>query len=286
MGNYTTNQFLYKPTLGASGTLEKNNYDAGLDLVDSRLGKEVWVDDPLAGSTLASAITYCNNLGTNCTLVVPAGVYTISVNTVVVPEVSLRMMKGAIITVNTGITLTINGPFNCGPYKCFALAGTGVVAFGNSSLAEVYPQWWGATGDGITDDSVAIQAALKTVASSTGGTVRLPIGTYLTSTTTIRASGLFKLVGAGREKSIIKYTGTDCALWVNPGDTIASHGWSIADICLTGNSVGHIGIAIGNNSASPYSAGGSVERVTCKYFTVAGIDLRVSQISADFTKIG
>ena len=46
-GTLTTNEFLYKPSLGARGATEKNTFDAGLDRVDARLSKQIWVGDPL-----------------------------------------------------------------------------------------------------------------------------------------------------------------------------------------------------------------------------------------------
>ena len=45
-GTQTSNGFLYKPDVGARGTAEKNLYDLGLDRVDARLGKEIWLGDP------------------------------------------------------------------------------------------------------------------------------------------------------------------------------------------------------------------------------------------------
>jgi hypothetical protein len=59
----------------------------------------------------------------------------------------------------TGQVLTFNGQFNAGEYHCFNATGTEVV-FGNGSTLEVLPEWFGATGDGVTDDTDAIQTAL------------------------------------------------------------------------------------------------------------------------------
>lgn len=50
---------------------------------------------------------------------------------------------------------------------------------GNRASDIVSVRDFGAVGDGVTDDTAAIQAALNAVASSGGGVVHLPAGTYL-----------------------------------------------------------------------------------------------------------
>ena len=63
---------------------------------------------------------------------------------------------------------------------------------------------FGAVGDGVTDDTVAIQNAINAVGLAGGGTVFLPAGVYLTSNTlTISDSGI-GLMGAGNTQTTIK----------------------------------------------------------------------------------
>ena len=51
-GTWTPNSFIYKPSTGARGEADKKTFDSGLDRVDARLGKEIWVGDPaVAGSS-------------------------------------------------------------------------------------------------------------------------------------------------------------------------------------------------------------------------------------------
>lgn len=62
---------------------------------------------------------------------------------------------------------------------------------------------FGATGDGVTNDAPAIQAALDSL-PSTGGTVFVPAGTYqITSGLTINKHGTH-LIGAGQNDTIIR----------------------------------------------------------------------------------
>jgi hypothetical protein len=70
---------------------------------------------------------------------------------------------------------------------------------------------YNAVGDGVTDDTAAIQAA---VTAAAGGTLYFPPGTYLVSAATAAAAislpvGGIRLIGAGKYASIIKTT-SDC----------------------------------------------------------------------------
>lgn len=62
---------------------------------------------------------------------------------------------------------------------------------------------YGATGDGSTDDTAAIQAALDAAGAASGGTVYFPPGTYKI-TSALSVSGGTSLQGAGPGASIIR----------------------------------------------------------------------------------
>ncbi len=85
-----------------------------------------------------------------------------------------RIVKGGVITIGTGLTLTINGPFEAGLYKVFNCTGTGKVVFGSGTVKEVYPQWW---GTGTANDHDGFEAAF---ACALTGHLRvyIPSGTY------------------------------------------------------------------------------------------------------------
>jgi len=63
---------------------------------------------------------------------------------------------------------------------------------------------FGARGDGVTDDSGAIQRAVSKVAESGGGTVFLPAGTYSMGSTVWMGTGV-RLLGEHRDKVVLAY---------------------------------------------------------------------------------
>ncbi len=104
----------------------------------------------------------------------PPGTYFINSNLTLSSNVRLVFSTGAMLKVAKGVTVTINGRLSAPVSQIFSLQDTGVVNFGSTYQGERYlPQWWGAKGDGITDDSAAIQGALNAV-SVTGGTAFFP----------------------------------------------------------------------------------------------------------------
>lgn len=128
------------------------------------------------------------------------GTYKISSALTVPSTVTIAFENGAILSPDTGITVTINGPINAAIHQIFSGAGT---IAGTPKVDAFYPQWWGAKGDGVTDDKTAIQATIATAQTAGGGIVFLSPGTYIIgSTLTITASNI-RLMGAGTG-SIIK----------------------------------------------------------------------------------
>ena len=87
---------------------------------------------------------------------------------------------------------------------------------------------FGAVGDGVTDDTAAIQSALDAVPLS-GGTLYIPSGTYAFTGLTITKSYL-TICGAGRDDDNIaqrgttslKYTGSDVAIAIAGTETISN----------------------------------------------------------------
>jgi hypothetical protein len=186
-GTWTSNQFCYKPGAGARGAAEKNAFDSCLDRIDTRLGKEIWVGDPAYGATLQSAITA---IGSNQVILrVPPGTHSIAADLSIPAHVSLKVERGAILSVATTKTLTVNGGLDAGLYPVITCAGTGSVVFGNQ-VPRVFVQWTGAVGDNSTDDSIAINLAAAIARASACKRITLPPCVGYKTTTQLDLTGL------------------------------------------------------------------------------------------------
>lgn len=121
---------------------------------------------------------------------------------------------------------------------------------------------YGATGNGTTDDTTAIQAAINTAANTPGSIVFFPVGTYIVSGT-ITYPGNISLVGSGDNDSgtIIRVkTGTGLTTPV-----LASADWN-SNSTTCGNPVAIRDLNIDGNSAT--SGTGAHGLVLMNYFSI------------------
>jgi hypothetical protein len=98
---------------------------------------------------------------------------------------------------------------------------------------------YNATGNGTTDDTAAIQAALNAVPAN-GGTVYLPTGTYkITSTLTASVTGT-RIVGNGWSAQIL-YDGSVVTTAITPTGNIRCF---VQDIRVSQSNTSHLGTAL------------------------------------------
>ena len=111
---------------------------------------------------------------------------------------------------------------------------------------------YGAVGDGVTNDTAAFNAALKSVADAGGGRCLVPKGTYLISAITNPAitshvSSNVHLVGVGRGASILEVAGMPAGNFL----FCSGDNWSVEDLTIDmGDYTPSVGSAIscrGNN---------------------------------------
>jgi hypothetical protein len=249
-GAWTANGFIYKPALGARGASEKNTYDAGQDRLDARLGKQIFLGDPNYGSTLSAAIAAIGS--SHVTLIVPSGTW-VGDNLTVPANVALKVLSGASITVSNATTLTISGPVQAGLYQIFPCSGTGKVVFGARAVKEIYPEWWGAVGDDISDDSAAIKAAITALPN--GGKVifshKYKVNTGLIALcSNIELKGLpgnlidISGLGAYPNSRLFTATGAIGTLYGNNAEANITSNVAVGDITINLSST--VGFAVGD----------------------------------------
>lgn len=122
------------------------------------------------------------------TLLLRPGTWAVTSNVTIPANVALEVPKGAILSISTGVTLTINGPFDAGDYQVFS--GTGNVVFGQGAVDKVLVAWF---YSGSGDAEAPIEAALNSVSYGTPIPVELPAGllTYA-GTLNIPKGGILK----------------------------------------------------------------------------------------------
>lgn len=129
-------------------------------------------------------------------IALPGGhTYAVRTSLTIGDNVTLSVGRGALLDVALDATLTLDCDLRAGVQSVFA--GPGAVA-GRLAGRAVLPQWWGARGDGATDDSTALDKALAFPS------VHFPAGTYLVSRPLMpRAHGA--LTGAGLPAAYIDW---------------------------------------------------------------------------------
>lgn len=107
--------------------------------------------------------------------------------------------------------------------------------------AQIDVKSFGATGDGTTDDTVAIQAAIDEAGTGTGNTVYFPAGTYICSAP-INMAKYVTLQGAGQIASTLKWNTTGIGIqMISPINSSTGVFNSINDLGLTCTNVSNTG---------------------------------------------
>lgn len=177
-----------------------------------------------------------------------------SVNTLTIPSnIELQPVNGALVTVASGKTLALPDAVTARWPRRQMFAGTGRV----TGLSRAVPQWWGAKGDGATDDTIPIITAL---AAGAGRVVEFPGGhTYMTNGTLLKFYGGTTIMGYGATIKLKPGDYTGNAYFLGNSKTIT---YSAED--PTTSAVGIYGITIdgniGNVTTSASSTGVHVYR--------------------------
>ena len=208
--------------------------------------------------TLAKAVA---SIGANNHTLRVCSCWSITSDLEIPDNVTTKIENGAILSITDGITLTINGPLSAGFYQIFDDNNTDLngVSFGDGSVKEAYPQWWGAKGDGATDDAEAFQLALNAASK-----IYIPKGHYVLNSSLVGEKDC-TIRGESRSQTILDFStvvGDDYYLMLFSGtktqisDLAANH--SKDDVLITfatahGLEVGDI-FFIYNNEDYSFSA--------------------------------
>lgn len=108
------------------------------------------------------------------TLVVNSAVAIHEDMTLVVTNGAVVVEEGGMFIIDPDAALKIGCPFSAPPVEVFAKRGThgavGKVAF--AAVERIYPEWWGAVGDGTTDNTEALQRMFDSTYDVTSGSYR------------------------------------------------------------------------------------------------------------------
>lgn len=144
----------------------------------------------------------------------------------------------------------------------FIQAGTGAVQRTvEAKLQDVVSvKDFGAVGDGVADDTAAIQAAISTAAA-----VYVPVGTYKLTTTLFASNKNISIYGDGPGLSILAFTGgTNGISW---SSTSASHQFGLEGLQLRADAT-MSGVAVSASftpTLGPVYTGASIEAVLVTY---------------------
>jgi hypothetical protein len=209
----------------------------------------------LAAQPLRTVAGYISNAGT------PAQVYIDGVNfSILVQDSNGTMVYN--FPEGTGISPNACGVTYDPPF-------TGAVSYPVCEKLEQYVSVkdFGAAGDGVTDDTAAIQAAIDSLA----GTIYFPDGTYITTATLVLNNNNQTLQGSGRNKASIdadfrggaviqieraRCAVCDLAVSTKAGSSrrnASSFGKTAPDNSVDGNSADHGIVLLQTTSATTYT---------------------------------
>jgi hypothetical protein len=148
---------------------------------------------------------------------------------------------------------------------------------------------FGAVGDGVTDDTAAIQAAIDFVYSGTvqGGTLFFPKGTYKV-TASIYQKPRVSFLGEGSRQSIVAWGGVSAPLSYN-AVVYCVNGTDVSPDFVFSTNIQ--GMAIGGNNVAPVALAIRGHQENCRFtdmvlgsFTTSGLDiLPFSQVNHGIT---
>jgi len=139
-----------------------------------------WIDVAASALSLDGWLALGPQLGTvvqgTRTLYLSAGSYVLHRDATLPPDITLVFERGAIVS--GAVRLAVEGALVAGRQKIFD-PDTLVVELSGVQNPVVFPQWWGALGDGRSDDGGAVAGMFAALGGAVGRSVVFPPGDYL-----------------------------------------------------------------------------------------------------------
>jgi hypothetical protein len=167
---------------------------------------------PYSASKLGTAdarAAFVSADGAGGTLYVPRGTYRIDSDLTLSSDIHFE--EGAVLRPGgSTVDIVLNGNLDAGCFQVFDIKTNAGSTVTPKKAEQVIPQWWGATGDGTTDDIKPINAALAAVRQNGqyGTTIRsivfFPPGVYRVTQPLNCTGNPYNLKGSGSFQTIIR----------------------------------------------------------------------------------
>jgi hypothetical protein len=150
-------------------------------------------DDVVSASDYKSFAAAVAAIGSKATTLVVNSIEIVSEPISIPATLHIQILGGGQFTKSATGSIRFNGTLDAPLRHIFSKFDKGGIEFGHGAVREVYPQWWGAMGDGISDDTWALQAAIDSC-----NRVVVPPGLYRTTSTLLVSDRMgFTFTGAG-----------------------------------------------------------------------------------------
>jgi hypothetical protein len=159
-------------------------------------------DEGLVGDNSTNDATALNTLitaigSTPTDLYFTYGTYKISTNVVFPANINIKFGMGGMLKPANGVSITgTNTKIEAGLHQIFDLSLGGSVS-GTWAINRIYPEWYGAVGDGSTDDTDAIQYSIN-MTSASCRRIYLSERVYIFTTLTLPVDRVVRFIGAGQ----------------------------------------------------------------------------------------
>jgi hypothetical protein len=214
------------------------------------------VGDGVADDTVAFAAAVAASA--TGTILVPTGTYRIGTNLTIPRTHGLWFSVSGIMSIDSGVTLAINGSVDAPDAQIFAGAGlaTGITF---ADVGRIHVRWFGAKGDGTTDDATEIQAAVDTARRSDRATVFFGSGIFAVGTSITLTGPANAITIMGTDMSGVQTGSTNSntvILWTGGASPVFDVGFSsqvtfcnFYDLSFQNTGTGTAAIQFSNNSA-------------------------------------